>query len=108
MAPGTYDHKNSIDELLKKKTSKRGPYDLFSNVRSDEPNTGHAAKLVTWNLGPGQYNLPTIVDDLQDRHTKKTGKFGKLAQYPVKSGDRQSLFHVSLHPKEPSFPGLIF
>ncbi len=92
---------------MKKTTSKRGPYDLFSTVRSNEPNTGHSAKLITWNLGPGQYNIPTFVDNLTDRHKKKTGKFGKLSQYPMKSGDRQSLIHVSLHAKEPTFPGLI-
>ena len=34
MPPGTYKHTNSIDELLKKRVSTRGPYDLFSEDRS--------------------------------------------------------------------------
>jgi hypothetical protein len=76
-------------------------------VRSDEPNNGHAAKLVTWNLGPGQYTLPTFVDNLNNRHAIKKGKLGKISQYPIKSGDRQSLVHVALNPKEPTFPGLL-
>ncbi len=85
--------------MLRKKCSNRGPYDLFSTSR-DSSNVGHTSK-----LGPGQYNLSSFTDDLGDHHNKKRGKFGKLQQYPEHSGDRQSLVHVSLHPKEPTFPG---
>jgi hypothetical protein len=103
--PGTYEHKSTIDELIKKKVSNRGPYDLFSLDRSDAPKTGHYTKVVKWNLGPGQYNIPSFTDDLVNYSKGKHGKFGKIAQYPVHSGDRLSIEHTSLQPKDPLFPG---
>ena len=52
--PGTYKHKYSIDELLKKKVSTRGPYDLFSEERSGPPKTGHFIQDSNPILGPGE------------------------------------------------------
>ncbi|RMZ95587.1 hypothetical protein BpHYR1_024729 [Brachionus plicatilis] len=85
--PGTYDHKNSIDELVKKKVSKRGPYDLFTGDRSAQ-KTGHLLKDTENKLGPGQYSLDSFVDLLSKPEQQKQGKFGKLSQYPNPMGDR--------------------
>lgn len=85
--------------------SNRGPYDVFSLNRSDAPITGHYTKVIKWNLGPGQYNIPSLTDDLVNYSKEKHGKFGKIAQYPKFSGDRISIEHTSLQPKDPSFPG---
>lgn len=90
---------------MKKKVSKRGPYDLFSINRSDPPKTGHFTKVTKWNLGPGQYSIPSFVDDQNSYNKVKHGKFGKIDQYPVHSGDRLSIEHTSLQPKNPDFPG---
>ena len=103
--PGAYNHKSAIDELIKKKVSNRGPYDLFSINRSDSPKTGHYTKIVKWNLGPGQYAIPSSIDDLGAYNNKKKGKFGKIAQYPAHSGDRLSINNTALQPRYPEFPG---
>lgn len=40
------------------------------------------------NLGAGQYELKSFLDDWGSEHKKKHGKFGKVAQYPEKNSDR--------------------
>lgn len=37
LTPGSYRYKNSIDELLKKSVSTRGPYDLLTGKRNKFP-----------------------------------------------------------------------
>lgn len=103
--PASYNHKNTIDELLKKKVSTRGPYDLFTESRSAPTHTGFFAQDLTKDLGPGQYELASFVDNLKDTAHAKHGKFGKIAQYPNYSGDRLSSEHTSLKPRNPSWPG---
>lgn len=105
LGPGTYNHKNSIDELIKKQVSKRGPYDLFSINRSDAPKTGHYTNGTKWNLGPGQYEIPSFVEDMSNTTNKTRGKFSKLRQYPERSGERICIEHTALQPKDPDFPG---
>ena len=39
LAPGQYRHTAPLEELLKKKTSTRGPYDLFSGERYQTPKS---------------------------------------------------------------------
>lgn len=34
------------------------------------------------NLGPGQYEYNSLVDELNSKHKQKLGRFGKAAQYP--------------------------
>ena len=91
--------------MLKKKVSNRGPYDLFTENRSAPNKTGHLAVDLDNQLGPGQYDLNSFVDDLTDTAHKKHGKFGKNKQYPDYSGDRLSVNNVSLKPRYPKFPG---
>jgi hypothetical protein len=102
--PGTYTHKSSIDELIKKKVSTRGPYDVFSENRS-EIKWGHFAEDRDNKLGPGQYKSKSFIDDLNDTRHNKHGKFGKIAQYPEKSGDRLSINNTGLRPRNPTWPG---
>ena len=83
----------------------RGPYDLFSENRSAPNKTGHLAEDLDKKLGPGQYDLKSFVDDLNDQPHKKHGKFGKIEQYPDVSGDRLSIHEVSLKPRNPAWPG---
>lgn len=46
VGPGTYEVKGSIEELLKKKTGTKGPYDCFSLDRNKPVLTGHRSVLV--------------------------------------------------------------
>jgi hypothetical protein len=103
--PGTYNHKNSIDELLKKKVSTRGPYDVFSESRSGPVKWGYFAEDIDKNLGPGQYPISSFTNDLKSRSKEKYGKFGKIAQYPNLNGDRLSVNHTGLKPRNPNWPG---
>ena len=101
--PALYNHKNSIDELINKKVSNRGPYDVFSENRSAPVKWGHYAMDLEKKLGPGQYNIPSFVDNLKDYAHAKHGKFGKLEQYPALSGDRLSTEHTALRPRNPDW-----
>lgn len=106
--PATYPHKNSIDELVAKKVSKRGPYDLFSENRSGPPTWGHFWQDPSKKLGPGQYDIKTFVDDVKIGYNNghsKHGKFSDNKQYPWPSGDRLSINETSLHPRQPNWPG---
>ena len=47
MGPGTYQTESFTDELAKKVTSLRGPYDLFTGDRNATIKTGHLAKAVS-------------------------------------------------------------
>jgi hypothetical protein len=102
--PGTYNHKNGIDELLNKKVSMKGPYDLFSENRNTI-KWGHFAEQKNNNLGPGQYEFHSFTNDLNHSTRSKHGKFGKIAQYPSVSSDRISIFNQSLRPRNPTWPG---
>jgi hypothetical protein len=106
--PATYQHKNSIDELCAKKVSKRGPYDLFSENRSEPPKWGHFWKDPSKDLGPGQYDFKTFVDDIKVGYSKaheKHGEFRKNKQYSFPSGERITIDETSLHPRHPHWPG---
>ncbi len=85
--------------------SNRGPYDVFSENRSAPVKWGHYAQDLDKKLGPGQYNFKSFTDELQNKHQKKHGKFGKIEQYPAISGDRISIDSTSLRPRNPKWPG---
>lgn len=88
--------------MIKKKVSKRGPYELFTGDRSTQ-KTGHLVKDTESKLGPGQYSLDSFVDLLSKSEHHKHGKFGKLAQYPNPIGDRIVMLANSLNPRNPSW-----
>lgn len=84
--------------------STRGPYDVFSENRS-KIKWGHFAQDNSNQLGPGQYQINSFTDDMNDTMHKKHGKFGKIAQYPDQSGERLSINNTSLRPRNPKWPG---
>jgi len=104
LGPGTYKMTSSVDEVIQKKVSKRGPYDVFSADRSKPIKTGHLAQK-TSGLGPGQYNLKSFIDESFSQDQKYKGGFGKAAQYPVPPIDRIIVSNLSLNPRTPSEPG---
>jgi len=105
LGPGTYKMTGSVDELLQKKVSTRGPYDVFSADRSKPITTGHLAQQTSYNLGPGQYSLKSSIDEMHSPNQKYKGGFGKGAQYPRPPIERIIVSSLSLNPRTPSEPG---
>ena len=80
LAPGQYSHTAPLDQLLYKRTSTRGPYDLYSGERYQVPKTQVSVNTHTHteccrdlipifqiqnrHLGPGRYNLRPFTADL--------------------------------------------
>jgi hypothetical protein len=60
-------------------------------------NYWHACVLqANYNLGPGQYNVTSSVDETL---SKTSGKFGKAAQYPQQPVDRIFVSTLALKPR---------
>ncbi|XP_064605226.1 ciliary microtubule-associated protein 2-like [Liolophura sinensis] len=105
LAPGRYNYSSFVDELEKKVTSNRGPYDLFSGDRNKPITTGHLAAPALANLGPGQYSLKSFTDDWGTLHKKKHGKFGSLNRFPAKPSERMFCQSLAQCPRNASEPG---
>lgn len=52
------------------------------------------------NLGPGQYNLKSFVDDWSTVHKKRQGKFGKVDRSPKVPTERIFCSTLQQCPKE--------
>ena len=50
LGPGTYQYKSCIDELKDKKTSEKGPYELYSGDRNKPISEGYLAAPVRSNI----------------------------------------------------------
>lgn len=105
LGPGSYNFESFTDQTGKKLTSLRGPYDLFSGDRNKPIKTGHLAAPNHANLGPGQYDIKSFLDDFNTEHKKRSGKFGKVEQYPEAPKDRVYAFSLSQNPRRPADPG---
>ena len=105
LGPGTYKLTSSIDDVVQKKVSTRGPYDVFSDDRGQPMKTGHFAQKKTYNLGPGQYNIKSGIEDMHSQDQKFKGEFGIGAQYPCPPIERIIVSNLSLNPRTPSEPG---
>ncbi|XP_041064868.1 lymphocyte expansion molecule-like isoform X1 [Carcharodon carcharias] len=98
LSPTTYDLGNSIDKLMTRVVSKRGPYDLFTGKRSDRIKTGHLAT-DPLNLYPGMYGYKSFIDDLLSPAKKRHGKFSTVEQYPFPPVER--IFYSGLNMFRP-------
>jgi len=85
LGPGNYNFDSFTDQMSKKVTSLRGPYDLFSGDRNKPMKTGHFAAPNNSNLGPGQYEIKSFAEELTNEHTKKAGKIWKGQPIPRNS-----------------------
>ncbi|XP_007480590.2 lymphocyte expansion molecule isoform X1 [Monodelphis domestica] len=115
LAPCTYNFKSGVEELLKRSTSKRGPYDLFTGDRSMPIAYGHFAKM---NLEKGDkqpgfvlekkkksyeiFSCKTFVDELNSNARKKHGVFAKLSRSPAVPTERIYCATLSQWPIKPS------
>ncbi|XP_078075548.1 ciliary microtubule-associated protein 2-like [Mustelus asterias] len=98
LAPSAYDLGNSIDNLMTRVVSKRGPYDLFTGERSDRIKTGHLATNPL-NLYPGMYKFMSFTDDLLSPAKKRYGRFSTMEQYPFPPVER--IFYSGLNMFRP-------
>lgn len=104
LAPGRYEKESFTEQILNKIVSKRGPYDLFTGERNKVNRAGHFASVPTTNLGPGEYNLSSFLDDWMNEHHRKQGQFGKVKQYPQLPSERVYCCTLSQCPRNPSSP----
>ncbi len=96
LGPGTYNIKNSIDELIKKRVSDKGPYQVFTLSRAAPIATGHYSILDRWDLSPDfpSKDYPeSITFTKQLEKNKEYGVFGKLNRFQKKPTDRISIEH---------------
>ncbi|CAF0950222.1 unnamed protein product [Rotaria sp. Silwood1] len=108
IGPGTYNLKSSIDELINKRVSEKGPYQLFTISRSAPIITGHYAVLDTWDLSPDfpSKDYPNSISFTRElEKNKKKGAFSKLDRFQKKPTDRLAIEHPGLEPKNVDFPG---
>jgi len=104
IAPNRYEtNDSSIQSLLAKLVSLRGPYDTFSTDRSVY-NVGYLATGKSPYLGDQIGYDDHFLDKWNDDYHKVHGKFGKYAQYPRRPTDRMFLVDPVLAWKDPSFP----
>ncbi|CAF4379536.1 unnamed protein product, partial [Adineta steineri] len=107
IGPGTYNIKSSVDELIEKRVSEKGPYQLFTISRSAPISTGHYAVLDTWDLSPDfpSKHFPESTSSVYQLSKNKHGAFSKLSRFQKKPTDRVSIEHPGLEPKNIDFPG---
>ncbi|CAF4695062.1 unnamed protein product [Rotaria socialis] len=107
IGPGTYNIKNSIDELINKRVSEKGPYQIFSLDRSAPIATGHYAVLDTWDLSPDfpSKDYPESTSITHELTKSKHGTFSKLNRFQKKPTNRLAIEHPGLEPKNVDFPG---
>ncbi|VDP89879.1 unnamed protein product [Echinostoma caproni] len=70
LGPGTYNLRDSLDTLLNKRVSNRGPYDLTTGPRSKPINCD--------STEPGMYEVQSFVNDLNKPEKRYFGKFRRL------------------------------
>uniref|UniRef100_A0A670Y2J9 Ciliary microtubule associated protein 2 n=1 Tax=Pseudonaja textilis TaxID=8673 RepID=A0A670Y2J9_PSETE len=81
LGPGTYNIKNSVDEMLKRVVSIRGPYEIFTGNRSKPMVSGHfSGDRKTSELSG--CNIKSFLDELETRERKKHGVFGTFSRDP--------------------------
>ncbi|XP_065834501.1 ciliary microtubule-associated protein 2-like [Oscarella lobularis] len=105
ISPSRYIKRSFTEDLSRKVTSLRGPYDLFTGNRNRPMTTGHLSIRPAHNLGPGQYRFTAFTDEWNDRHHGRHGAFSALDQYPELPTERIYLSSLSQWPRHSEDPG---
>ncbi|XP_058034928.1 lymphocyte expansion molecule [Ahaetulla prasina] len=99
LGPGTYNIKNSVDELLKRVVSKRGPYETFTGNRSKPMVSGHfSGDRKTSELSG--CNIKSFLDELETREKKKHGVFSTFSRDPDCPTERIFWSKIGMFPRE--------
>ncbi|KAL5487330.1 hypothetical protein EMCRGX_G019919 [Ephydatia muelleri] len=101
LPPGLYHYSSPIQELLDKKVSKKGPYELFSGERQQPSKSLFESA----HLGPGKYPFNPFTAELEGYHHKKHGRFSTMPQHTDKPSDRLSISTLGQCPRPPESPG---
>jgi len=105
LCPGQYNCKSFTDELSERVISKRGPYDLFTGDRNKPITTGHLAAPKHNDLGPGEYQVNSFLDQWKGEHKKRHGRFGKVSRNPEIPSERIHCTTLSQWPRKSEEPG---
>lgn len=101
LAPCRYSFPGYTEQMLDKRVSSRGPYDLFSGDRYRMPQELIDKK----DMSPGKYNIKPSIDVWKDEHHKKHGQFSERAQYPSQPTERIFVSTLSQCPRNKDSPG---
>jgi len=104
LAPNRYEtNSSSVQQLLAKVISLRGPYDTFSTDRGTY-NVGYQAMGKSPYLGDQIGYDDHFLNKWSDDYHQVHGKFGRYAQYPRRPTERMFLVDPVLAWKDPSSP----
>ncbi|XP_068809330.1 ciliary microtubule-associated protein 2 isoform X2 [Struthio camelus] len=99
LGPASYNLPNSIDELLGRVVSTRGPYDLFSGNRSEPAGRGHRAREQRGaELSPR--GAKSFLEELTSRDNKKKGRFSTVPREPGHPAERIFWATLSQCPRD--------
>ncbi|XP_062437955.1 ciliary microtubule-associated protein 2 [Rhea pennata] len=99
LGPATYNLPNSIDELLKRVVSARGPYELFSGDRSKPARCGHRVQELSGaELSAG--GVKSFLEELTSRDNKKKGRFSTVPREPGRPAERIFWATLSQCPRD--------
>ncbi|XP_044286241.1 lymphocyte expansion molecule [Varanus komodoensis] len=99
LGPGTYNHKNSVDEMLKRVVSTRGPYEIFTGDRSKPIICGHYATDKK-SVELSSINVKSFLEELNTKEKKRHGVFSTLARNPGCPSERIFWATVGQCPRE--------
>jgi len=105
LCPGQYNCKSFTEQLADRVISKRGPYDLFTGDRNKPILVGHLAAPNKGNLGPGEYEIKSFLDELDIKQKIHHGKFSKVDRAPDVPSDRIYCRTLSQWPRKRDEPG---
>ncbi|XP_066482421.1 ciliary microtubule-associated protein 2 [Tiliqua scincoides] len=81
LGPGTYNMKDSMNEMLKRVVSTRGPYETFTGDRTKPMISGHYA-VDKKSTELGSSNIKSFLDELETKDKKRHGVFSTLPRNP--------------------------
>ncbi|XP_033210944.1 lymphocyte expansion molecule isoform X2 [Belonocnema kinseyi] len=107
LPPNRYNvqHPDCIDNVLKKVTGKRGPYDLFTGPRDNSTITGYLATTKIFGYPDWPQKIPGEIEKLFNKSNYFKGVWSNCPRYPKKPTLRLMQNDLSLCYKDPSQPG---
>ncbi|XP_046813935.1 lymphocyte expansion molecule-like [Vespa crabro] len=94
----------SIEDILKKVTGKRGPYDLFTGPRDDTTIKGYMGRKIEDYRG-WPISLPGEIEKLLNKSNYYKGRISTCPRFPKISGLRMALKDINMCYKNPNDPG---
>uniref|UniRef100_A0A8B9P4C0 Lymphocyte expansion molecule n=1 Tax=Apteryx owenii TaxID=8824 RepID=A0A8B9P4C0_APTOW len=96
LAPAAYNPPNSIEELLGRAVSIRGPYELLSGDRPEPAGWGQRWKGAELSAG----GVKSFLEELASRDSKKKGRFRTVPREPGRPAERIFWATLSQRPRD--------